>query len=121
MRLSRTLPALGLLCSLCSAPATKAETPAPQKELTWALRYDPKTLDPSQADDQSSELVRYLTGGVLIRLNRRTLNLEPMLAESWTLSPDSRLMTLRLRRNLQFADGSPLTSADVVATLQRVL
>lgn len=99
----------------------KAETPVPQKELVWALRYDPKTLDPAQVDDQSSELVRYLTAGVLIRLDRRDLSLKPMLAESWTVSSDGKLITVHLRPHLRFSDGSALTASDVVATLQRLL
>ncbi len=90
-------------------------------EFSWALRYDPKTLDPVKVDDQASELVRYLTGGVLIRLNRSSLSLEPELAQSWTVSPDGKLLTLRLRPNLRFSDGTPLTSNDVVSTLRRAL
>ena len=111
----------GVLCSLLLASPLTAETPMPQKELAWALRYDPKTLDPAKVDDQASELVRYLTGGVLVRLNRRNLSLEPMLAERWTLSADGKSMTLHLRPNLRFSDGMPLTAADVVATFQHVL
>ena len=101
--------------------AAAAEVPVPQRELSWALRYDPKTLDPAKVDDQASELVRYLTGGVLIRLNRSNLSLEPMLAEKWSISADGKLVTLRLRSGLRFSDGSPLTSADVAATFHRVL
>lgn len=91
------------------------------KEIAWAIGYDPKTLDPAKVDDQASELVRYLTGGVLLRLNRGTLRIEPALAESWTVSPDGRLVTFRLRPDLHFSDGSLLTATDVVATLRRVL
>lgn len=110
-----------VLCMLCPTLAVRAETPSPSRELAWALHYDPKTLDPAKADEQSAELVRYLTGGVLVRLNRRNLMLEPMLAERWTLSPDGKLLTIRLRPNLRFSDGTPLTSEDVVATLQHAL
>ena len=90
-------------------------------ELAWALHYDPKTLDPAKVDDEASELLRYLTGGVLVRLNRSTLQLEPELAESWNLSQDGKLLTFHLRAGLRFSDGSPLTSADVGSTLRRVL
>lgn len=115
------LTTLALLTAAGSA-ALQAQAPAAARgELTWALPYDPKTLDPAKVDDQASELVRYLTGGVLIRLNRHTMALEPGLAESWKVSPDGKLLTLHLRQNLRFSDGSPLTSADVAATLKRVL
>jgi peptide/nickel transport system substrate-binding protein len=90
-------------------------------EVAWTLKYDPKTLDPAKVDDQASEMVRYLTGGVLLRTNRQTQQVEPALAESWSSAPDGRVVTFHLRRGLHFSDGSPLSSADVVATLRRVL
>lgn len=107
------------ILSLLQPLSGKAQTP--KKEIAWAVGYDPKTFDPAKVDDQASELVRYLTGGVLLRLNRGTLQVEPALAESWTVSPDGRLVTFHLRPNLHFSNGAPLTSADVVATLRRVL
>ncbi len=90
-------------------------------ELAWSLRYDPKTLDPARVDDQASEMVRYLTGGVLLRVNRQTQAIECALAASWNVSPDGRNVTFHLRKGLRFSDGSPLSSADVDATLKRIL
>jgi peptide/nickel transport system substrate-binding protein len=66
-------------------------------------------------------MVRYLTAGVLVRLNRYTQKVEPQLAETWSLSPDGKTLTFRLRHGLQFSDGSSLISRDVVWSLQRVL
>lgn len=43
------------------------------------------------------------------------------LAESWTVSPDKRTYTFKLRPNVLFHDGSKLTSADVAASYQRIL
>jgi hypothetical protein len=39
-------------------------------ELRFCVRADPKTLDPLETADQPGQTVRYLTGGVLLRLNR---------------------------------------------------
>ncbi len=39
------------------------------------------------------------------------------LAESWEVSPDSTQWTFHLRDNVKFHDGTPMTSADVKATL----
>ena len=41
---------------------------------------------------------------------------KPYLAESWELSPDSLSMTLHLRKDALFHDGTPVTSADVALT-----
>jgi len=38
-------------------------------ELHFAMKTDPKTLNPALAEDQASEAIRYLTGGVLIRVS----------------------------------------------------
>ena len=98
-----------------------AQLPTHANELAWSLRYDPKTLDPAKVDDQASEMVRYLTGGVLLRINRQTQAIECALAADWNVSADGRLVTFHLRKGLRFSDGSPLGSADVTATLKRIL
>jgi peptide/nickel transport system substrate-binding protein len=48
-------------------------------------------------------------------------SLTPELAESWTISPDHREYTFRLRRNIHFHDGRPFTAADVVFTLEELI
>ena len=110
--------ALPLLTGNVRAPA---QQPRHGNELTWALRTDPRTLDPAKADDGAADTVRYLTAGTLLRLNRQSFALEPMLADNWTTSADGRTLTFHLRRGLHFSDGTSLTSADVVWSLQRVL
>ncbi len=115
--------AFSLLLVANTGPSLAAQNPSMPRggEISWAIGYDPKTFDPAKVDDQASELIRYLTGGVLLRLNRSTQQIEPALAESLQVSPDGRLLTFHLRPGLRFSDGSPLTSLDVVSTLQRVL
>jgi peptide/nickel transport system substrate-binding protein len=90
-------------------------------ELAWVIRYDPKTFDPAKVDEQASEMVRYMTGGVLLRLNRQTQEPEPQLAESYNVSPQGTLIVFKLRQGLRFSDGAALTSADVAWSIRRVL
>jgi peptide/nickel transport system substrate-binding protein len=45
----------------------------------------------------------------------------PDLAESWEVSGDGLAYTFRLRQGVAFHDGTPFTSADVVATYSRVI
>jgi peptide/nickel transport system substrate-binding protein len=90
-------------------------------ELRFCLRSEPKTFDPLLVDDDSSLSIRYLTGGVLVRLNRRTQQLEPELAESWKISKDGKQITFKLRSGVAFSDGSPFSSEDVAFTMQRLM
>ena len=88
------------------------------QELRFFLRSEPATLDPLKVEDEYSDLIRYLTGGMLVRMNRASQQPEPDLATGWHLSKDAREITLDLRRNVRFSDGSPFDSADVVHTFK---
>lgn len=108
-----------LLLSVEAFSATAAAQPP--ADLAWALHAEPGTLDPAKVDDQSAETIRFLTAGVLLRVNRITQQPEPALAEHWDVSADGRTVLLRLRGGLRFSDGSPLTAQDAVSSLRRVL
>jgi peptide/nickel transport system substrate-binding protein len=90
-------------------------------ELRFCLRSEPKTFDPLQVADDSSETVRYLTGGVLIRINRLTQELEPELATSWKISDGGRKIDFRLREAVAFSDGSPFSAEDVAFTFRALM
>lgn len=90
-------------------------------ELRFCLRSEPKTFDPAMVDDDASASIRYLTGGVLVRSNRRTQDLEPELAESWSVSKDSKQITFKLRHGVAFSDGTPFSAEDVAFTMQRLM
>lgn len=90
-------------------------------ELHFCLHGEPKTFNPILVDDEASENVRYLTGGVLIRVNRQTQALEPALAESWQVSRDGRKITFHLRKGVYFSDGTPFSSEDVAYTMKLLM
>ena len=90
-------------------------------ELRFCLRSEPKTLNPLLADDVSSEAIRYLTGGVLVRVNRVTQALEPGLAVSWKLDESGRGITFQLRDGVSFSDGTPFSAEDVAFTFRTLM
>jgi len=45
-------------------------------------------------------------------------NLSPGLATSWSSTPDAKIWTLKLRQDVTFHDGSPMTAEDVKFTLK---
>jgi peptide/nickel transport system substrate-binding protein len=110
-----------LLCVVAVAliaPAARAQSGG---VLTFCLHGEPKTFNPILVDDEASENIRYLTGGVLIRVNRQTQALEPGLAASWRLSKDGRKIAFQLRKGLHFSDGTPFTSEDVAHTMKMLM
>ena len=54
----------------------------------------------------------------LVQYNAK-LEITPDLATSWKFSNGNRTLTLQLRKNVTFQDGSKFTSANVVASLNR--
>jgi peptide/nickel transport system substrate-binding protein len=110
------LPLL-VCCALLSAIAFSQSG----GELRFCLHSEPKTFDPLLVDDDSSLSIRYLTGGVLVRVNRHTQDLEPELAESWKVSRDGKQITFKLRHSITFSDGTPFSAEDVAFTMQRLM
>jgi peptide/nickel transport system substrate-binding protein len=114
----RTLRHLSVFALFLIAPTAHAQSGG---VLHFCLHGEPKTFNPVLVEDEASENIRYLTGGVLIRLNRQTQALEPALATSWHLSKDGRKITLQLRKGLYFSDGTPFTSEDVAYTMKMLM
>jgi peptide/nickel transport system substrate-binding protein len=89
--------------------------------IRFCLRAEPKTFDPLKVEDEPSMAIRYLTGGVLVRMNRQTQALEPELAQSWKVSKDGTQISFKLRSGISFSDGTPFTADDVAYTVQRLM
>ncbi len=90
-------------------------------ELRFCLHSEPKTFNPVLMQDDASETIRYLTGGVLMRLNRQTQELEPELATSWKVTDGGKTITFKLRDGVRFSDGTPFSAADVAYTMQQLM
>ncbi|HEY7096876.1 MAG TPA: ABC transporter substrate-binding protein [Terriglobales bacterium] len=103
------------LCGLASAFAQSGTT------LRFCLRSEPKTFNPVLMADDASETIRYLTGGVLMHVNRQTQELEPELATSWKVSDQGKTITFTLRDKVRFSDGTPFGPQDVAYTMQQLM
>jgi peptide/nickel transport system substrate-binding protein len=112
---ARSLFTFGLLFVLGIIAAAQAN-----KELRFCLASDPKTFNPLLVEDDSSETIRYLTGGVLLRVNRLTQDAEPELATWWKLT-GGKTITFKLRNGIRFSDGTPFSAEDVAYTVQQLM
>ena len=86
--------------------------------IVFALRGEPKTLNPLIAADTRSREVIGVMQADLVHIDRATQLTEPALAKSWKISPDGLHYTVVLRHGLKFSDGQPLDADDVLFTFR---
>ena len=84
-----------------------------------AMTGEPSGLISMIAGESASSAVTANIFNKLLKYDKN-LDLEGELAQSWQVSPDSKTITFTLKPNLKWADGKPLTSADVLWTWQSV-
>jgi peptide/nickel transport system substrate-binding protein len=94
------------------------EVAKPGGRLVFALRGEPKTLNPLIAADTRSREVIGVMQADLVHINRATQLTESALAKSWKISPDGLQYTVVLRHGLKFSDGQPLDADDVLFTFR---
>ena len=83
--------------------------------------------DPAQSLDSAhpggsltdQEVFRHIYDGLVIY--DENLNVHPDLAESWTVSSDGTVWTFKLRKGVQFQDGTPFNAAAVKYHFDRIL
>src|SRR5579863_8280082 len=81
---------------------------------------DIATFDPGLSTDAPSIAAIDMVFTGLVQLDDN-LKVQPQLAQSYDRSADGLTWTFHLRPNLKFSDGTPLTSADVVYSIDRAL
>jgi len=89
--------------------------------LVVAQRSEPKTLNPVTAADAPSREVIGRLNADLIHINRASQQTEPALANSWNVSKDGRIFTVKLRHGIRFSDGHPFNADDVLFSFQLYL
>ncbi len=85
-----------------------------------ALSGNPSTLDPHATTETLSFQVTKSLYDTLLEPDEDGI-LRPALAESWTIGDDNRSITFFLRRDVQFHDGTSMTSRDVESSFARIL
>jgi peptide/nickel transport system substrate-binding protein len=98
----------------------------PPHVLRLADSADPSSLNPLLAHDQATIGYDLLFVQTLVGLSRDN-RVVPILVTrvpsraNGDISPDGRTITYHLRRGVRFADGRPLTSADVAFTFRAIM
>jgi ABC-type transport system substrate-binding protein len=88
--------------------------------LRLAASDDVPTLDPALGYDSRSMTYEQLLFETLVTYDDAN-EIVPQLAERWTVSDDLREFRFTLPSGVTFSDGTPLTAADFVGSLERVI
>ncbi|HUQ43289.1 MAG TPA: ABC transporter substrate-binding protein [Candidatus Limnocylindria bacterium] len=105
-----------------SGPGATTVAGGPKKggSITVAIEGEPASMDPAFDYDFVSGLaVSSVTEG-LLKFCENDTKLCPNLAESYTVSPDGKTYTLKIRQGVKFHDGSTMSADDVVFSLNRI-
>jgi oligopeptide transport system substrate-binding protein len=94
---------------------------AANQVLRMAWSAEPPSLDPGLATDTTSSNVLLAIMDPLLRLNPKTLEAEPSLAQSWDISEDGKTVTFHLRSDGKWTNGDPVTAGDFVYSWKRTL
>jgi peptide/nickel transport system substrate-binding protein len=115
MRIARR-PLLALGAATVAAPAAVAQ---PRDSLVVGNPVEPPHLDPTTHVAGSIREIVYANLYQGLALINERGEPYPCLAERWEVSADNLVYTFHLRRGVTFHDGRPMTSADVVFSLDR--
>jgi len=81
-----------------------------------------KTMDPGRTIEVGAHMINHATYDTLVTYDGADLSTpKPNLATDWTISPDGKTYTFKLRSGVKFVSGNPLTSADVKWSLDRMI
>ncbi|MCB1568888.1 MAG: ABC transporter substrate-binding protein [Xanthomonadales bacterium] len=89
-----------------------------QEVLRLRMNGDINTVDPIATTNYTIRNASYLIYDTLFAMDAN-FEVQPQMAEGYTLSDDGLVYTITLRDGLMFHDGTPVTAADAVASLQR--
>jgi peptide/nickel transport system substrate-binding protein len=118
------LTALLAACGTNNGPSTSKSSTSTGKakhggSLLLARAQDSVDMDKTMVFSNASIWVYVQIYESLTTGSKDGRSVEPWLATSWTQSADKLTWTFKLRPNIKFSDGTPMTSADVKFSLDQ--
>jgi len=105
------------LAATLSPSAALAQTR--KDTLTLAMTLEPPGLDPTAgAASAIAEVVQYNVLETLVKI-RADSSIAPLLAQSWTVTPDNKTWAFKLRPDVKFHNGEPFSAATVKYAFER--
>lgn len=105
--------------ALWGLPAPAQAQARGQRSVVIGLSLEPNSLDPTSAPSASiGEVVHYTVFEGLTRIEESGA-VSPLLAQSWSRSPDGKTYTFQLLKGVRFHDDAPLDAAAVKFSFER--
>jgi peptide/nickel transport system substrate-binding protein len=121
IRRLRILVAAAALPMLSAIGPAFAATPADTLVVAWAID-DIITMDPGEAFEISAGEITGNTYGRLVALDLDDPSkVKPEIAASWTVSDDALTYTFKIKPDLKFASGNPITAEDIAFSFERAV
>jgi peptide/nickel transport system substrate-binding protein len=120
----KTLLAVLALVAALAASAFAQDTPRSGGELIFVVAAEPPSFDAHQEETFAMLHPGAPQYNTLLRTDptdRTGTKIIGDLAESWTISPDRRTYTFKVRKGVKFHDGSVMTSKDVKASYDHII
>ncbi len=89
----------------------------------WLISHlgsEPATLNPILATDAYASNINDYIYESLLKRDEKTMELVPVLAESWEISADHLQYTFHLKKNIRWQDGQPFTPRDILFSFERI-
>ena len=109
---------LTLFIFLCAGSAIAAKSGG---TLIFGRGGDSVGLDAAYETDGNSFMICDNLYEQLVAYKDESTALEPGLAESWTISPDGKTYTFKLRKGVKFHDGTAFNADAVVFSIGRMM
>ena len=108
---------LVIAAACCAVGPAQAQTS--KTRVTLAMVLEPTGLDPTIAPAAAiGEIVHYNVLEGLTKINVDG-TVTPLLAESWTMDPDGKSYTFKLRKGVRYHDGEAFDASDVKFSFER--
>lgn len=113
------LAAAALMVASSASPALAGA--APGTTLVVGSSFIIRSIDPGRTVETTSNMINHATYDSLVTFEGEDLKTpKPSLATEWKASEDGKIYTFKLRPNVKFSSGNPLTSADFKWSFERV-
>ncbi|WP_448591351.1 ABC transporter substrate-binding protein [Thermoflexus hugenholtzii] len=106
-----------------TAPPAPTPTPVPKVLVVARAKMDIRTLDPHRQYEIAPPQIMRAAYETLVTLGDKGADItkiEPLLAESYEVSPDAKVYTFRLRKGIKFHTGNEMTAEDVIFSFRRL-